>query len=1090
MDDGLVGVTVTDIYQDHQGFIWLATDNGLSRFDGYEFRNYQPKPDDPGSLHSGYIRSIYEDHQNLLWIGTNRTLERFNRHNEEFELMFSVPDDEVYVSKMYEDTEHNLWIGTHSHGLLRYKPRKDTVVSSEVNSWYADDIQVIYDITEDDEGYLWLATTNGIYKLDIENHTSEHFSHDPGNPNTIPSNNVYDLEIDYDQTIWIATYGSGICNYDPDKNSFTRYKSSSSAGSLSSDLVRSLLVDSQGHLWVISESGLDLFQREKQTFRNYHHIDNNPNSLVNNKLWCIYEDRQQNIWLGHYLDGVSFSDFNTNKPFYNLSAKSYPVTLNNKYVNDIIRDHQGKVWIGTDGGGINVFDESKDEVQTMRYSQDPRSTNVILDFLKHSNGNIYLGTYLDGMFRYKPKTGTMTGYKHSENVSGASQRNDVRDMAEDESGNIWTVTYGGGVNVFDPKQGTFIEHYGQFVTDTQKKINSSWLFSIYIDSDNIVWLGSVEGLTRLDPATESIHYKSGISGLESNTVYYITSDRNGKLLLATNKGLCIYERENDSVKWLKKKHGLAHNVIRSVAVDKENNYWITTFKGLSKYLTEKEEFINFYEPEGISGNQFQIGASYLSEQGRMYLGTTEGMTYFSPQEITIDSLVPSVHFTSLKIFNRQVKPGDTLDGTEIMSEAISETDTVFMNYQHRMFTLGFAALDYTSPEKVRYKYKLEGFDETWIKADAHNRVATYTNLDPGTYTFKVLATNSDGIWASHPTTLTIDITPPFWLTLWFKILIVAFFILLLTGIYYYRVRQIKRLNEKLARQVEARTSEIRQKNEQLQKQAAELNEINAALEERQNQIEEQDKELKSQRDQLKEANEELRKSNTTKDRFFSIVAHDLKNPVNSLLGFSSFFKQRFDKLNDERKYEYIDHLHFASRQLYNLLENLLTWAKNQQGQFEFHPRAVNFQNILEESLKLIKSRINEKNIEVVRKTIPDLQVYGDFNMLYAVIRNLLSNAVKFTPENGEVTIETIMEGEDHVRIAVSDTGMGIPDEVRENLFRVDGNISRKGTDGEKGSGLGLIICKEFLEKHDRELFIETAENQGTTFYFYLPVAGA
>ncbi len=413
-----------------------------------------------------------------------------------------------------------------------------------------------------------------------------------------------------------------------------------------------------------------------------------------------------------------------------------------------------------------------------------------------------------------------------------------------------------------------------------------------------------------------------------------------------------------------------------------------------------------------------------------------------------------------------------------------------MNYQHRMFTLGFAALDYTSPEKVRYKYKLEGFDETWIKADANNRVATYTNLDPGTYTLKVLVTNSDGIWASHPTTLTIDITPPFWLTLWFKILVVAFFILLLTGIYYYRVRQIKRLNEKLARQVEARTSEIRRKNEQLQKQAAELNEINAALEERQNQIEEQDKELKSQRDQLKEANEELRKSNTTKDRFFSIVAHDLKNPVNSLLGFSSIFKQRFDKLNDERKYEYIDHLHFASRQLYNLLENLLTWAKNQQGQFEFHPRAVNFQDILEESFNLIKSRINEKNIAVVRKTIPDLQVYGDFNMLYAVIRNLLSNAVKFTPENGEVTIETIMEGEDHVRIAVSDTGMGIPDEVRENLFRVDGNISRKGTDGEKGSGLGLIICKEFMEKHDRELFIETGENQGTTFYFYLPVAGA
>jgi signal transduction histidine kinase/ligand-binding sensor domain-containing protein len=1090
IDEGLVNGSVNCIYQDHYGFIWIGTSNGLSRFDGYEFLNFREDPGDPKSPYSDFILRIYEDSQNRLWIGTHRSLELYNRQKKEFELKFPVYRDNLYVNEFYEDSRGILWAATAKEGMLRYRPEKDSFVVADMNSWYKYSISGLNDVVEDRNGCLWLASEDsGVYKVDMNQQKIKQFRYQPDDPNSLPHNSVQNLQIDQRQNIWMATYGGGISKYNPEKEEFTIYKKTPGEGSLSSNLVFSLLIDSQSNLWVVSESGLDLFQPENKTFHNYHHIEGKSNTLVNNKLWCIYEDPSKNLWLGHYLEGVSFTNFNNQRPFEILSEQTNPSGLSNKYVSAITRDNQGNIWIGTDGGGINIFDEHHNAVKLLEYQDKSRATNVILSFLKHSNGKIYYGTYRDGLYCYNPQNGQIKRFMHQGKTTLMQRHNDIRDMAEDENGNIWIATHGAGIDVFDPDKEQFTAHYGKYDSDIEQTLPYRWLNSIYLDKKRIAWIGSLGGMIRFDIPSQNITHLPDTSqfGLRSNRIFHVTGDGRGNLVIATDRGLCVHNTASDSSEWFTREDGLAHNNVKSILIDDNYNYWIGTFNGLSKYSPKTKKFVNFQSTDGLSGDQFINGAAYKSAEGRLFFGTTQGLTYFYPEEIKVDSALVPVCITRLKILNHEISPGEKIDNREVLEKSISMTDTISLKYDQSMFSIGFSAIHYTSPHDIRYKYKLEGFNETWIYTGAEDRTATYTNLEPGIYTFKVLATNRDGVWSGNPETLTVKIIPPFWMTLWFKLFIILLVIMLMVFIYFYRIKRIKRLNEKLTREVEARTSEISKKNQKLRQQTEELNQVNVALEKRQLQIEEQDRALREQSEQLKHTNEKLKNLNATKDRFFSIIGHDLKNPVNSLLGFSSLFRDRYYQLNDEKKLRYIDQIQFAAKQLYGLLENLLTWAKNQQEQIEYKPESIHFQELLNDSFKLIKSRTEEKHIEVLSQTIPDLVVYGDYNMLYAVIRNLLSNAVKFTPNKGKIAIETKLVENELAEVAISDTGKGIPEAVKEKLFDIDKNITLEGTEGEKGTGLGLIICRELLQKHNQELHIESEEGQGTRFYFYLPV---
>jgi len=822
VEEGLVSNTVKTIYQDEIGFIWIGTDKGLSRFDGYEFKNFLPDPDNPNSLHARYIMSILEDSKGRMWIGTRASVERYHRRNEYFELMFPLAKSKyLYVDDLMEDSDGNIWAASELYGLLKYDPLRDTFLVDDINTKFPVDLKNgVNRLFEDKHENIWIGTLDqGLFRLNMDTRQIKQFVYDPDNDYSLPANNISAIEEDSSGNLWIATYGGGICEYIAQTNEFISYQSNGGK-SISNNLVLGLLIDQDHDFWVISESGLDHFFPGTGEFRNYHKRDGDPNSLANNKLWSIFEDRQENIWIGHYLEGLSRLDYNIRRSFYVINENSRPYQLSNNYVNDFAEDYQGNIWIGTDGGGLNIYDTTRKELSHRSYSKDPKTNNVVMSLLQHSNGRLYIGTYLDGLFYYNYNNDQFTGYKVDETSSLYPHVNDIRDMDEDSRGFIWTGSHGSGVNVFNPRTGKYIFHIGQSLSDIDQKIKDDWINAVFVESDDIVWIGSFSGLEKFNPKTNELKWfsESEYKGLRSNVINDITKDKEGNMVISTDKGVSVFNPDKETFIALTTHDGLVHEIVKNVVVDQQNIYWITTYKGMSEYNPNTGHFTNYDKSEGLAGNQFINRSGMVTSQNEIFVGTTDGVIHFFPDQIQYKPLLPSIVLTSFKIFNHTVHAGDKFDNQKILRESIEYADTANVLHKHDMITIEFSALRYNNPQRIRYKYKLEGFDDSWIYTTANEKRAVYINLNPGVYEFKVLATNSEGEWGDQPQSLVIHVIPPFWMETWFKILIIFAIILLVFSIYLYRIKRVKLQNKKLTSEVENRTVEIRTKNEQLHRQ--------------------------------------------------------------------------------------------------------------------------------------------------------------------------------------------------------------------------------------------------------------------------------
>jgi signal transduction histidine kinase len=415
--------------------------------------------------------------------------------------------------------------------------------------------------------------------------------------------------------------------------------------------------------------------------------------------------------------------------------------------------------------------------------------------------------------------------------------------------------------------------------------------------------------------------------------------------------------------------------------------------------------------------------------------------------------IPPVYITDFMIFNKPVlyaTPGAQFP------KHISQEKEIRLNWRQSVFSFSFAAINYNHPKKSQYKYIMEGFETEWNNTDASRRYVTYTNLDPGTYYFKVKATNNDGIWNENETSLRIIILPPWWATWWFRSIVFSVIAFILAFFFYSRMNRLKNQKIRLEEQVAKKTYELTQKQEMILQQD----------------------------EDLKESNKKLTILNATKDKFFSIIAHDLKNPFNSILGFSELLIEDFKELTEDKKLEFIEAIHDSSRRIYVLLENLLEWASTQTGNIRFHPEVIDMEEVFETNYALIKNKFEEKGIRFNMELSGNTKVFADYNMISTVIRNLMGNAIKFT-ENGEIRA-AIRPVDSHIEISISDSGSGIPHKVQERIFEIDHKKSTAGTRGEKGSGLGLLICKEFVLKNGGELFVKSEEGKGTTFTFTVP----
>ncbi|MBN2348697.1 MAG: hypothetical protein JXJ22_07670 [Bacteroidales bacterium] len=1092
LEDGLSHSTIQCIYKDSKGFMWFGTPAGLNKFDGYDFVVYLHNPEDSNSISDNNISDIYEDSNNTLWISTlGFGIDAFNREQNTFRhYSFGDPvNPKNMIRKVIEDKSNNFWVATQGGGLIKLK-RQDgsfiiyTTEPANKNSIYSN---YISDLDIDSKGNLWIATYEGaIARYNPERDDFTNYIYNKriqGNRTVEYIGRIYIDDID---NIWICTQENGLYIYDINKNTFQHIKTILNQSIEGNIILTDVIQNKEGDYWITSDhGGLYYYDREYKNFYNFRYDHANSKSISNNQIYNIYKDNLNNIWLGNYKGGINYYvDEAHNFKLY--TDKGEGKGLSQKSVLSFYIDTKNRIWIGTDGGGINNFDPVKKTFKA--YVNKPGDSNslrsnVITTICEDSKGYIWMGTYLGGINILNTNNGAVSHMFHDPLNSRSINDNSIWSLLKDHKNNIWMGTLTAGLNVFNEKDGSLQSNKHEAGDSTS--ISHNFVRVIYEDKNKDIWIGTGNGLNKfLTKDSTFVVIKNDINNknsLSNNVVRCIFEDSRKNLWVGTSDGLNKMNRKDYSCTRYTVTDGLPSSFIQGIQEDGAGFLWISTNKGLSQFNTTDLTFKNYDITDGLQSNEFNLMSSAKDKNGNMYFGGISGFNVFHPDSIKENRNIPPVVLTDFFIFNKPVKIGENSP----LKQHINVTQNINLTYRQNSITIEYAALNFIFPDRCQYKYMLSGLDDNWNYV-RNKRFATYTNLDPGTYTFSVTATNHDGYWNETGTSIKIIISPPFWKTIWFRIISSLVIIGLLFGIYFYRVSSLTKQKIYLEKIVGERTKEIEEKNIVLKEQADYLNETNAVLEERQQFIEEQAEELKSTAEELKHKNESLNLVNATKDKFFSIIAHDLKNPINTILGFTEVLHSKYEKLADDKRKKYIDAVNGSTLKIYRLLENLLQWARSQTNSVQINPEKFNLYTLVHSNSELVENECMEKDIKLNINVPENADVFADQNMINTVIRNLLTNAIKYT-EKGRITVYSRLLNNYH-EISITDTGIGISEDVQNTIFKLDNSKSIQGTRGESGTGLGLIICKEFVEKNSGTIRVESKEGEGSTFIFTVPVA--
>ncbi|MBT8386891.1 MAG: sigma 54-interacting transcriptional regulator [Ignavibacteria bacterium] len=815
VSDGLPHNHIKCIIQDHLGFLWFTTQNGLVKYDGYNFKTYLPEPSDTNSINTRNPIQVIEDHLGDLWISSHEDgLIKFDRETETFKNYVHDDDNPKSISAndvhvLYEDNSGNLWIGMYNTGLERFYQETETFKNyrnepDNMNSLSSNTVNVI---TEDSEGNFWIGTMNGLNKFNRETGKSVRYFHESANSNSLINNQIYDIIEDNSENIWIATAG-GLSKYNYKEDLWKHYVNEpDNPNSLSENFVVVIYEDNNGKIWVGTDTqGLNLFDPNIDGFIRYQSDANNPYSINGDWVWAINEDRTGVLWFGCWLTGLNKVDLYKNKfrHFRHVAGKQN--SLNNNWVWCLYTDSDGIVWIGTRGGGLNRFDPKTRIFNNYTFEQGNRyslSNNNVETIIEDPQGYLWIGTN-DGLNRFDRKNETFRRYYNDEGNTASLNNNDIQSIYIDSFGALWVGTYGGGLNKLDLNE--YNENsptFTHYLNDPENPNSLSFniVNVIFEDSFGTLWFGTDRrGLDKFNRATETFeNYYDNNSGL--SVILNIYEDRTGRLWIGTYRGgIHLFDRKTGDREIFNEKDGLAHNSIKGILEDDMGNLWLGTERGLSRFNYENKTFRNYDVSEGIQSNLFHFRATSKGNDGAMYFGGDNGFNEFNPNKLIDNPYPPQVVISNIKLFDNSLPVG----GDSPLKTHINLAKEIELAYDQNDITLEYVALHYSEPEENNYEHKLENYDNNWRKSGTH-RFATYTNLEPGEYTFLVKAASSDGIWNERPASLKIIIVPPFWQTVWFKIIMILFIFSLMFTVYKIRINHLEKKRKLLEDRVAERT---------------------------------------------------------------------------------------------------------------------------------------------------------------------------------------------------------------------------------------------------------------------------------------------
>ena len=870
--EGLNNERVTAIQQDRLGFIWIGTYNGLHRYDGIDFKVYLSSGE-PGSLPNSRIDKIFSDSKGNLWIGTDDGICRFNQEYDNFtrfEMTSGLVDASDLapnrISGIVEDEKGILWVGSEREGLFHFDESKGSFIpyveNEKITSFGAASVT---ELCAGKAGVLWIGLRNGLLKLDTESGETSSFP-------AIEGKNIRDMAMDKGGDLWVGTMADGLYLLKESNQGNKKFKHYShqaeKPGSIGNNSIYDIFVDRQNQVWVGNENGgLHLYEREKDIFYNYSPDARDPHSISNNSVWSIYEDAQGRIWVGTAQSGVNIIDKRFVKFTHYYSSPLHANGINNNVVRGFWEEENGNVWIATDGGGLNHWNRAENIFT--HYTHDPKKpfsigSNALLDFTEDAQGRLWIATWAGGLnvltdreqMRFSRLEELHKGDSLAATISSAFA------LLKDQKGNVWSGNFqsGLGLHKLESKRTTL------FVNDPKDKasIAHDILFALFQDSEGTIWVGGEHGgLNKLLKGENGeITFKryapdgDDPASIAGHTVNHIYEDSRHNIWVATSHGLSRYVKESDNFINFSSKDGLPSDFTESILEDGQGNLWVSTAKGLSKFDPVNKTFRNYKTSDGLQGDKFSRHSALKLKSGEMLFGGTNGFNLFHPDKVEDNPLKPEVYLTDFKLFNKPVAVGEK---DSLLKTSISLAREITLSYDQNIFSFDFVALNYTHPTKNEYAFMLEGLEEDWNYV-GNKRSATYTNLDPGEYTFRVKASNNDGVWNEEGRALSVIITPPYWQTWWFRVLVAVAIVGGALSFYQVRMNAIKAQKAELERQVKEQTADIQKANDELIERQEEIQLQAEVLQQTNENLRETQEEIASQRDHLESVNEQVMSS--------------------------------------------------------------------------------------------------------------------------------------------------------------------------------------------------------------------------------------